>query len=191
MGETMGPSTRRPIGALIALAAAALAPAVLAAASALAQRTAPDQETRRHNDDSAPPSTSGSAPGALSPGLPGSTVLAGLAGTWRGAYFYANSRQRPVEFVLTLEVEGGVCRGRTEEPNTFGHRSAPKLFASVQCSLTTGTGFPRLVMRKVYDGTGGQSHAVDYVGELSADGRSLTGTWSLAGGSGSFRLSRQ
>ena len=96
-----------------------------------------------------------------------------------------------MEFVLTLEVAGGACRGRTEEPNTFGHPSAPKLFANIQCSLTTGPGRPRLALRKVYDGTGGQSHGVDYVGELSADGRSITGTWSLAGNSGRFTLSRQ
>jgi hypothetical protein len=46
-------------------------------------------------------------------------------------------------------------------------------------------------MRKVYDGTGGQSHGVDYVGELSADGRSIAGTWSLPGASGRFTLSKQ
>jgi hypothetical protein len=58
--------------------------------------------------------------------VPGSTALAGLAGTWTGTYVYANPRQQPVAFVLTLEVMGGVCRGRSEEPNTFGHRSAPQ-----------------------------------------------------------------
>ena len=114
-----------------------------------------------------------------------------LAGTWRGAFFYANPAQRSVEFILTLEVLGGVCRGRTEEPNTFGQPSAPKLLANVQCSLTTGPVLPRPTMRKVYEGMGGQSHGVDYVGELSADGRSVTGTWTVSGGSGRFTLSKQ
>lgn len=186
MGETMGISilwtSRAPL---------ALAFAVLAATSALAQtRTSPADDTRRYNQDIAPPSTSGSALAAPSPGVPGSTALAGLSGTWKGTYSYANPGQRPVEFVLTLEVVGSTCRGRTEEPNTFGHPSAPKLFANIQCSLTAGPGPPRLAMRKVYDGTGGQSHGVDYAGELSADGRSIAGTWSLAGSSGRFTLSR-
>jgi hypothetical protein len=169
----------------------ALAFVALAAAPALAQtRTSPTEDTRRYNQDIAPPATSGSALEAPAPGVPGSTALADLTGTWRGAYSYSNPG-RPVEFVLTLEVAGGACHGRTEEPNTFGHPSAPKLFANIQCSLTTGPGPPRLAMRKVYDGTGGQSHGVDYVGELSADGRSITGTWSLAGSSGRFTLSTQ
>ena len=183
----MGISILRTIRAPLALAVA-----VFAAASALAQaRTSPAEDTRRYNQDIAPPSTPGSTLGAPSPGLPGSTALAGLSGTWTGAYFYSTPGQRPVEFVLILEVAGGACRGRTEEPNTFGHPSAPKLFANIQCSLTTGPGPPRLAMRKVYDGTGGQSHGVDYVGELSADARSITGTWSLASASGRFTLSRQ
>jgi hypothetical protein len=118
-------------------------------------------------------------------------ILASLAGTWRGVYAYANAGQRAVEFTLTLDVYGNMCRGRTEEPNTFGHRTAPKLFANVECSVMVGTGPPRWTMRKVYDGTGGQSHGVSYTGEISSDGRSISGTWTLGGAPGRFSMTKQ
>jgi hypothetical protein len=138
-----------------------------------------------------PPAASGPASGGPLPSLPGTTAAAALAGTWKGFFFYSNPSRRPVAFTLTLEVFGGICRGRTEEPNTFGNRVEPKLFANVECSLIAGSAPPRLALRKVYDGTGGQSHGVDYIGEVSPDGRSITGTWTLPGGSGRFSLSRQ
>jgi uncharacterized caspase-like protein len=118
-------------------------------------------------------------------------VLEGLAGTWRGTYAYADRSQRPVEFTLTLDVYGNVCRGRTEEPNTFGHRSAAKLFANIECNVTMGVGPPKLTLRKVYDGTGGQTHGVSYTGEISADGRSIGGTWTTGTTSGRFSMIKQ
>lgn len=118
------------------------------------------------------------------------TVLADLDGTWRGVYTYATQNQPPVEFVMTMQVQGDTCRGRIEEANTFGHPSAPSLFANVECQLIVGKIPPRLVFRKVYDGTGGQFHAVDYDGEISVDRRGVTGTWRLGTQSGRFSLTR-
>lgn len=77
-----------------------------------------------------------------------------------------------------------------EEPNTFGHPSAPKLYANVECRLLVGSGPPRLVLRKVYDGTGGQSHAVHYEGDLSWDGRTVNGNWRIGATTGRFSLTK-
>jgi hypothetical protein len=114
--------------------------------------------------------------------------LADLDGTWGGVYA-GGLNPRPVQFVLVLRVYGNSCHGRTEEPNTFGHPSAPRLYANVECRLV---GWPqRLVFRKTYDGTGGQFHSVDYDGEISLDGRSVIGTWRIGTLSGPFSLARQ
>lgn len=116
-------------------------------------------------------------------------ALADLGGMWQGVYA-GGLNPRPVNFVMTLQVYGNTCRGRIEEPNTFGHPSAPRLYANVECRLVVGRP-PRLVFRKVYDGTGGQSHSVDYDGEISLDGRSVTGTWRIGTLSGGFSLIKQ
>ena len=117
--------------------------------------------------------------------------LSDLDGVWRGMYTYSDQAQRPVEFTMTLQTTGNRCRGRIEEPNTFGHPSAPRLYAYVDCQLVVGRGPPRLMFRKVYDGTGGQSHGVDYDGEIASDLRGITGTWRLGTQAGRFSLIRQ
>jgi uncharacterized caspase-like protein len=122
---------------------------------------------------------------------PAGVVLAALAGSWRGIYTYTAPGRQPVAFVLNIQVYGEACRGRSEEANTFGTATAAKLFANIECTLIGGTVPPRLVMKKVYDGSGGQTHAVDYVGDLSSDGRSISGTWMINTESGRFRLDRQ
>jgi hypothetical protein len=114
-----------------------------------------------------------------------------LAGSWKGRYFYPFPGLPPVEFRLALEHSGNVCRGRTEEPNTFGDPSAPKLFADIECTLTTGPDTAWVALKKVYDGTGGARHRVDYLGQLSVDGRTVSGTWRIGAASGAFCLTRQ
>lgn len=118
-------------------------------------------------------------------------ALTDVSGIWRGVFAYSNSGQPPVQFMMTLQVYGNTCRGRTEEPNTFGNPSAARLYANVECYLAAGGGSPRLMLRKVYDGTGGQSHGVDYEGEIASDRRSITGIWRIGSQSGRFSLIKQ
>jgi hypothetical protein len=118
-------------------------------------------------------------------------VLSDLAGMWRGVYSYSGTGQRPVEFMMSLQVYGNACRGRMEEPNTFGLSSAPRLYANVDCYLVRGSNPARLMMRKTYDGTGGQSHSIDYEGEIASDLRGITGVWQLGTQSGRFSLIKQ
>jgi uncharacterized caspase-like protein len=117
-------------------------------------------------------------------------ALEDVGGAWRGTYMYADNKP-PVVFDMTINVSGNSCGGRIEEPNTFGHRSVSKLFANVACRVDTTSAGVRLVFRKTYDGTGGQSHSVDYAGEISPDGRTVTGTWSIGSTTGRFSLSKQ
>jgi hypothetical protein len=117
--------------------------------------------------------------------------LRDLDGAWWGMYTYADRTRRPVEFTMDIRVAGNTCQGRIEEPNTFGHPSAPRLYANSDCRLLIGGGPPRLIFRKTYDGTGGQSHSVDYEGEIATDMQGITGTWRLGTQSGRFSLIKQ
>jgi hypothetical protein len=118
-------------------------------------------------------------------------TLFDMQGTWRGTYTYPDAQKRQVEFIMTIRVDGGSCRGRIEEPNTFGSPSTPWLYANTDCQLILGRGPPRLLFRKVYDGTGGQSHGVDYDGDIASDGRAVNGTWRIGTQSGRFSLIKQ
>jgi hypothetical protein len=119
-------------------------------------------------------------------------VLADLAGMWRGEYTYLSQKNRaPVQFVMSLQVYANSCRGRIEEPNTFGNPTAARLYANVECQVVTGIHSPRLLLRKTYDGTGGVSHSIDYVGDVSPDHRMVSGTWNIRTDFGRFSVARQ
>ena len=109
-----------------------------------------------------------------------------LAGRWSGAYTYRDGRPS-VPFMLTLSPSAGRFNGRSNEPNTFGHASAQTLGAVWTASLS---GDGRVAFRKTYDGSGGQTHAVDYAGQLSSDGRRISGTWRLNDISGTFTITK-
>jgi hypothetical protein len=111
-----------------------------------------------------------------------------LDGVWWGMYTYADPAKRPVEFSMDIRVAGNACQGRIEEPNTFGLPSVPRLYANTDCRLLIGGGPTRLMFRKTYDGTGGQSHSVDYEGEIASDNRGITGVWRIGTQLGRFSL---
>jgi hypothetical protein len=107
---------------------------------------------------------------------------------WIGDYVYRTG-QPPVHFTLFITRSGpGRFDGVIVEPNTFGDRAYPQLVADVS-GTQDGTAFS---FAKRYDGTGGQSHSVEYSGELTGDGlRRAQGTWHLPDSSGSFEMHRR
>ncbi|MGH6779619.1 MAG: caspase family protein [Bradyrhizobium sp.] len=129
-------------------------------------------------------SPSQSIPPPAPPPLTGS-----LSGVWSGTYYYSNgNRQRPVHFVFTFGSNG--CRGRSEEPNTFGNRGARKLFANLSCSVNSLAPGRVITIKKTYDGTGGVSYSVIYTGTVSRDLRSISGRWAINNIRGNFIMSR-
>lgn len=121
--------------------------------------------------------------------LTGTAAAASLEGDsqWSGQYSYPSSDKprAPVPFTLTLRVSAdGSLSGRTEEPNTFGDKSASKLYGTVRGNIS-GSG---LQFTKTYDGTGGVSHSVVYNGNLSSDGSNVSGSWRIKDFSGAFNL---
>jgi caspase domain-containing protein len=119
--------------------------------------------------------------------IPPPPLTGSLSGTWNGTYYYPNGTQS-VGFTFSFGSNG--CSGRGEEPNTFGDKSAPKLFANLSCSVTTLSPGQVVTIKKTYDGTGGVSHSVIYTGTVSPDLRSISGRWAINATRGTFRMSR-
>jgi uncharacterized caspase-like protein len=111
-----------------------------------------------------------------------------ISGAWKGTYSYASGNQPPVNFTVAFGPNG--CAGRSEEPNTFGNKSAPKLFANLACSDAVLLPGHLITIKKTYDGTGGVSHSVVYTGTVSADMRSISGRWVVNSAHGSFVMTR-
>lgn len=115
-------------------------------------------------------------------------ALAFQAGeVWRGTYVYGNGRA-PVQFTLLVTSgQGGRFEGVIVEPNTFGDRAFPELFADV----TGNADGTALNFAKTYDGTAGQSHTVNYSGTTTGGGRRANGTWQTQDLNGTFEMHRR
>ena len=113
-----------------------------------------------------------------------------IAGVWIGTYSYRNDRASVGFTFFFPPAKDNSCIGRSEEQNTFGNRSAPKLYAILSCSETALYPGQTLTIRKTYDGTGGVSHTVMYTGKVSADLRTISGEWVLNDLRGTFTMSR-
>jgi TIR domain len=175
----------RLIGAGIAAAAAVIAAVILGPTLIAALRPAP-----------APPTNSAIAPLAQTPQQqtatnqaqpPPAVVSSNIAGTWSGTYYYDANSNKPVAFTFYFDATGN---GRSEEDNTFGEKSAPKLFATLKSSASSLAAGEDITITKTYDGTGGVSHAVTYIGSVSADLKSIFGRWETANWRGNFTASR-
>jgi len=99
------------------------------------------------------------------------------SGTWRGSY---SQDGQVTSFSAELSFSDGSVGGRIIENNPV----MGSLSSSVSGSYTDKT----IRFTKSYDGTHGVNHSVSYSGQLSAQGTSITGSWSFAGMSGSFEM---
>jgi uncharacterized caspase-like protein len=115
-----------------------------------------------------------------------------LTGAWYGTYAYPDNgaQQGPVRFRLSLVQDGAKVSLNVKEPTSFGADPAvtPFLYA-----LGTGQYDPatrELKFTKTYDGTGGQSHSVEYTGIISEDGSKVEGNWNLGGLIGTFKAQK-
>jgi hypothetical protein len=109
---------------------------------------------------------------------------------WRGVYNYPDgSGQEPVKFTLVTIQNGPTIAGFLREANSFGKQGEPWLHSVIKGTFDKKTG--ELVFTKTYDGTGGQSHDVQYTGKTAEDGKKFEGTWSLGGAAGgTFELTK-
>jgi hypothetical protein len=108
-----------------------------------------------------------------------------LTGLWSGRYAYAGGWDPPVDFTATLSDADGMISGWTSEPDSVTGTSQ-RLAAFIN-GLRQGNA---LSFAKTYDGEGPLAHHVDYVGAISDDGSSVTGSWAMPGATGSFVMTR-
>lgn len=116
-----------------------------------------------------------------------------LTGRWTGVYFYPVDAEfnpddalPPTPFEAQLHDVGGQVTGSTLEPDNLGPAGAPSIPARLEGHHFDG----QLVFTKFPNG-GGQTHTIDYVGAISADGNSISGRWVIHGDwSGPFQMQR-
>lgn len=127
------------------------------------------------------------------PQLATAQTTASLSGEWHGVYVYANpssSGQVETEFTLQLRETAGQLTGATIERNNFGSSDALFLLASIRGQHTGAS----VTFTKTYDGTGGQTHSVQYTGTITPNGRRIVGSWTgvgtAAGITGQFEMVR-
>jgi hypothetical protein len=113
-------------------------------------------------------------------------TVQGLSGMWVGYYGYdgGGSADR-VAFQLKAARAGAAFTASTIEPNTFGTRDALFLTADV-AGTVSADGSVRFT--KTYDGSGGQTHSVDYVGAFDASKRCIAGKWKIDVTTGPFKI---
>jgi len=107
------------------------------------------------------------------------------SGTWEGNYRYdGHPGKGATRFILTAVFSGSRLTGKISEPNTFGDESANFLGANIDGSIE-GT---LVRFSKRYDGTGGQSHSVQYEGILDRASGTVRGQWAIGRTTGSFEM---
>lgn len=116
-----------------------------------------------------------------------------LTGRWTGVYFYppdpiANpfDDMAPTPFTAQLLDVAGHVTGQTVEPDLLSGPGAPDIHATLEGDRSGST----LTFTKFPDGW--QTHTIDYIGRISADGATISGDWIIHGDwSGAFRMQRR
>jgi hypothetical protein len=90
-----------------------------------------------------------------------------------------------VQFLMVIKQRpDGTFTGSLREPNSFGASSVAFLGAAISGTVKNTA----VKYTKTYDGTGGQSHSVDYQGLVNWKTRVVQGQWSLPGSKGTFKM---
>lgn len=116
-----------------------------------------------------------------------------LSGRWTGVYLYphdpdwnANDNMPATPFTAELTDMAGVVIGTTMEPDLLFSDGV-----DVRAVLEGRHDGIRLTFTKTPDGRD-RDHVILYDGEISADGQSISGRWTIPGSwSGDFRMQRR
>ena len=105
-----------------------------------------------------------------------------VTGVWYGRYEVDLWDERN-GFIAVLEESGGVVTGVITERGDDG-----AIWRALVNGRRDGNNF-RFI--KQYDGTSGQVHALDYAGQVDAEGLEVNGVWSQPYSSGRFTMERE
>ena len=108
-----------------------------------------------------------------------------LTGQWDGTFRYPNEALPTTPFLAEISENAGVFSGVIMEPDL--HKSG-----QARSSINGHRAGSSVDFTKVYHAReSGYKNPVDYVGQLSADGLSITGIWSLQNMDGTFEMHRE
>lgn len=106
-----------------------------------------------------------------------------LTGVWHGLYTYPSHPHMPEShFVCVLIDVGGALSGTIHEDMQQYRQPSVKANASVDGHHSGTT----VAFVKTYDGTGGQSHSVQYIGLVSGERDEIEGDWHVQNWLGRF-----
>ena len=108
-----------------------------------------------------------------------------MTGMWQGTYVYPAHVGPTTPFVAVLREEDGRLTGTTMEPGPSGFPGSEELNAELAGSRSGRS----VDFIKTYDGQVWDD-VVDYVGQLSPDGPTVTGVWSNNDLDGTFEMHR-
>lgn len=109
-----------------------------------------------------------------------------MTGLWHGTYTYPDYVRETMPFAANIADAGGRLSGTIIEPAS----GEEELYAEEAEAVIAGSRGGRSVdFTKTYSGAI-WNHSVDYVGQLSADGQSVTGMWSVESVDGTFEMHR-
>lgn len=107
-----------------------------------------------------------------------------VTGVWYGRYD-AELWDEENGFIAVLEEVRGAVSGVITERDTHGR---PGLRRAVVSGTRDGA---TVRWVKQYDGTGGHTHAINYAGQIDAEGTEVTGIWRQRIGRGRFVMERE
>ncbi len=108
-----------------------------------------------------------------------------LTGQWDGVFKYPRDYAPTTPFVAELTEEAGAFSGKTIEPDLYKHSPAHARIIGHRSGRSVD--FTKTYLRNEH----GYENSVDYVGQLSEDGLSITGVWSLKDWNGEFEMTRE
>ena len=108
-----------------------------------------------------------------------------LSGNWDGVYTYPKRYGPTTPFVAMIAETGASFEGRILEPHLFAGGTAEARVAGYRSGRSVD-------FTKTYVAhAAGYENPVDYVGQLSEDGMTITGIWSMLDWNGEFEMTRE
>ena len=108
-----------------------------------------------------------------------------LTGSWDGTYRYPQEELPVTPFLAEISESTGVFSGTIMEPDLYSSSPAHAALNGHRSGRSVDFTKTYAVRDKGYE------NPVDYVGELSEDGMSITGVWSLLHLNGTFEIHRE
>lgn len=109
-----------------------------------------------------------------------------LTGTWQGGYVSSDGNDVNT-LTINLVQSGSRLSGGMVELNNIGDTEKNLFLTSTLEGTVSGR---NVVLVKTYDGSGGVTHSVRYSGTVSANGRTIQGTFDAGGATGAFEFAR-